>query len=501
MRVACLDLPAFPLQLVWRATPAWRANPVVVIERDRPHGEVLWACEHARAAGVLPGQRYSHALALCPGLRARVVPEAQIAEAVLELRGALAALSPGVEPDGTGTFWLDGGGLERLFPGRDPARAWGDAIARAAFALGYRGAVVVGFSRFATYAIARVTRGVAVSASDAEERARASEVPLARLEVDPALREALGRLGVTRVGALVRLPAGGILERFGRDAHRLYQLAAGERWDPLVPVAPPEAPDERVLFDDDETNLESLLFASRPAVERLIGRLAARAHALTALHVELTLKHAVGDVSVRADCIKPAQPTLDSRALLRLLHLRLTGAPPEAPVNAVRVWAEEIAASHEQLALFARLHRPRRELRAADEALARLRAELGDQAVCRVELRDSHVPEASYGWQPLVHLAAPAPGAPAIGVLVRRVLATPAPIASRRANSRDDGWLLSGLEHGAVTRITGPYPLVQRWWGEPIHRDYHYAELKQGDAMWLYYDRHRCHWYWQGKVE
>ena len=34
-RVACLDLPALPLQLVWRSEPTWRAHPVVVIEKAR----------------------------------------------------------------------------------------------------------------------------------------------------------------------------------------------------------------------------------------------------------------------------------------------------------------------------------------------------------------------------------------------------------------------------------------------------------------------------------
>jgi protein ImuB len=511
VRVACLDLPAFPLQLVWRQYSDWRAHAVVVIERDRPHGQVLWACEHARASGVQIGHRYSHALALCPELRARVVPPEQIAEATLELRTVLTQFSPGVEPGEPGTFWLDGEGLDRVFPdaggtrGAPRGQAWGHAIARALAALGYRGAIVVGFSRFATYAIARATRGVTVSSSDAEERTTASAVPLARLDLDPKLREALGRLGVTRVGALVRLPAGGILERFGRDAHRLYQLAAGEGWDPLVPVAPPEAPDERVLLDDDEDSVESLVFVSKAPIDRLLERLAARGRVLTALHLELSLKHAVGQVSLRADCIKPAQPTLDSRVLLRLVHLRLTGMPPVAPVNAVRVWAEDLAATREQLTLFARLsdHRPRRDLRAADEAIARLRAELGDRAIVRAELRDSHIPEASFDWQPLLHVpvAAPSRDPSALTPLIRRVFASPQQVASRTPHTRDDGWLLSGLEHGAVTRIQGPYFLTGGWWGDPLHREYHFAELKQGETMWVYFDRAQRHWFWQGVVE
>src|SRR4029079_16564173 len=133
MRVACLDLPAFPLQLVWRQAPAWRALPVVVVENDRPQGEVLWACERARAMGVLAGQRYAYALSLCGGLRARVVPGEQIAEAITELRAVLHRFSPCVEPGEPGTFWLDGAGLDRVFPDErgTRGRAWSIAITRA----------------------------------------------------------------------------------------------------------------------------------------------------------------------------------------------------------------------------------------------------------------------------------------------------------------------------------------------------------------------------------
>ena len=67
--------------------------------------------------------------------------------------------------------------------------------------------------------------------------------------------------------------------------------------------------------------------------------------------------------------------------------------------------------------------------------------------------------------------------------------------------TRDDSWLLSGLEHGSVTRIHGPYLLTGAWWTEPLHREYHFAELKQGDTMWVYYDRTLRHWFWQGLVE
>ncbi len=504
MNVACLDLPALPLQLVWRHEPAWQAHPVVVIDEDRPQGAVRWACERARAAGVLAGQRYAHALSLCSTLRARVVPPEQIEAAIVELRAALHALSPRVEAGEPGTFWLDGEGLTNIFATAD---IWARAIAAAITALGLRGAVVVGFSRFATYAIARAQRlGIRVLRSEDHERQVASQVPLARLDVQPKLRDALARLGITRVGEMVRLPGGGILERFGADAHRLYQLAAGERWDPLVPIAPPEALDERVLLDEDVQDSERLVFFLKPPIDRLLERLAAAGHALTALHVELTLRHAVGKLETRADCIKPAAPTLDSRALVRLVHLRLTGTPPIAPVHELRVWAEEIVATREQLALFAA--KPRRDLRAADEAIARLRAELGDDAVVRAVLREGHLPEASFGWERLVHVVAAKPTDPAaLAPLVRRLHTKPVPLPPQVRQVRDDGWLLSGLEHGAVVRIVGPYIVSGGWWAHAAstpgetHREYHFAELKRGDTLWVYYDRPRRRWFWHGAVE
>ena len=133
--VACVDVPALPLQLVWRQRPQWRAHPVVVIEEDRPQGVVLWACERARAMRVLPGQRYAQALSLCRGLRAQVVGPEVIAAAVQEILIALSKVSPRVEAhaaerasvtgSSAGTFWLDGEGLERLYgegAGRDPVQ-------------------------------------------------------------------------------------------------------------------------------------------------------------------------------------------------------------------------------------------------------------------------------------------------------------------------------------------------------------------------------------------
>jgi protein ImuB len=301
---------------------------------------------------------------------------------------------------------------------------------------------------------------------------------------------------------MVRLPAGGILERFGREAHRLYQLAAGERWDPLVPEPPPDAPDERVVLDDPEDDVERLVFSIKAATDRLLARLAARRRAVVALWLELTLRryNAAEKFEKRAECLRPAEATLDPRVLMRLCHLRLEGSPPTAGVIELRVWAEDVPATREQLALFA--ERPRRDLRAAAEAVARLRAELGDDAVVKAVLREGHLPEARFGWEPISSVPSPRPRPSPLRLLIRRVMTRPLALPPQSPHVRDDGWVLAGLEQGTVVRIQGPHVISGGWWaGAEIHREYHFVETKRGDCLWLYYDRRRRRWFQHGVVE
>src|SRR5688572_25627491 len=112
-RLACVDLCAFPLQLLSRQHPEWAEFPVAVVEADKPQAKVLWACERARGLGVLPGQRYAHALGLCVGLCAGVVSSELVVRETTRVAELLRELSPDVEAYAgePGVFWLSGAGL------------------------------------------------------------------------------------------------------------------------------------------------------------------------------------------------------------------------------------------------------------------------------------------------------------------------------------------------------------------------------------------------------
>ena len=126
-RLACANLPAFPLQLLLRRRPEWAGHPAVVVADDKPQGKILWVSGKARGAGVLPGLRYAAGSSLAPDLRAGVIPSAEVKKEVVLLAERFMRFTPEVEAsqDEPGVFWLSGVGLALLY---SSAKEWARAL-------------------------------------------------------------------------------------------------------------------------------------------------------------------------------------------------------------------------------------------------------------------------------------------------------------------------------------------------------------------------------------
>ncbi len=496
-RWGCVDVPALPLQLLILRHPGWARCPVAVVDRDDPQGVILWVNERARRDRVRPGQRYAEGLSLAAGLRAGVVDQEQIRVEVDRLARCLRKFTPEVEPssDEPGVFWLNASGFERLFPCLE---SWASGIQEELHKAGFWAAVVVGFDRFNTYALGKLAAGsstVQILATAQQERRRAGQVPLDRLHLQPSLRDSLQRLGIETVADLRRLPAGGLLSRFGRESYLLHRLVAGALPAPLAPAFETEPVLERFELEPEQHQIDAtaLLFLLKQRLAIMQPVLAERGEAVAGLRLRLLLDG--GGTSDHH--IKPAEPTLDEVQLIDLLRLRMDALELLAPIVGFELLAEGVAATREQLQLFA--EKPRRDLRAANRALARLRAELGEAAVVQAVLLKGHLPEAGFGWQALPEIK---PARPAERVhlrLVRRVLGRPQLLACQHAVP--DGWFAFGLGPGPVQALFGPYLVSGGWWRRPQHREYHFAETRRGDLLWIYFDRHRRSWFLHGMVE
>ncbi len=495
-RLACVDVPALPLQILLKRQPDWVEHPVAVVDKDSPQGVVLWVNEPAFRHRVLPGIRYAAGLALTRELRAGVVTDTEIEEEVTAIVRHLLSFTPVVEPsrESPGVFWLDATGLERLHPS---LAAWARSIVAHLDEAGLTARIAVGFTRFGTYAAAKCGDKSRLFPRREDEEGFARRVPIDRLDLPPKLRDALTKLGVKNLGDFLALPAAGLRDRFGDEAFHLHRLAADELWTPLEPVVLEEPVTEEVDLGFVTREITTLTFTVRRALSPLLDALARRGQALEELLVTLVLERGGGDD--HEERIRPASPTLDRTRLMQLVVLRFEAMTLEDGVEGLRLTGHGTVASREQLELFR--ENARRDLGAAARAFARLRAAFGEDAVLRARLRDAHLPEARFVWEPLETLAIPKAREVRWPRLIRRIESTAEPIAAPPRHGHDDGWLLGDLRQGPVKRQQGPYVVSGGWWVREVHREYHYAETATGDLEWIYYDRRRRRWFRHGRVE
>ena len=504
-RLACVDVPALPLQLLLRAHPEWAGAPVALVADERPQALVLRCNKLARRAGLRPGMRAGTARSLAPSLCTGTVEAPQLIQASNELLEALRKFSARVEPqasdvestlesepDQLGVFWLDASGLLTLF---ESLQMWAEKLRAALAAVFMHSGVAVGYSRFGTYAVARALNGASSLVFDSieKEQRAVARVPLASTGLPAQTLAPLEQLGITRLGPFLALPAGGVLRRFGPEAHRLRKLAAGEGAPPLQP-APILEPLRLVLeLDDAETDRTRLTFFAKQLLDSLLDKLAAKYQAASELKLCLGCRKS----PERVELLRPAEPTLDAAQLLGLLRLRLEAL--ELPVGANRIALEAacVPATEEQLELHAQ--KPKRDLAAATRAFARLRAAFGEQAVTRARLEPGHLPEARFSWEPMAALLPAQPDTSSPFQLVRRLRARPELLPPRDARE-PDGWLIRGLSEGRVERLIGPHRLRGGWWVQELERDYYFAETSLGECLWIYFDRRRRSWFLQGAV-
>lgn len=491
-RLAYVDLPAFPLQILLRDYPDFRDRPAVVVEHDRPQGVILWANERARQRFITSGMSYAQGLAMDGDLRAATMADSRIRVGIFEVLERLRVFTPAVEPHDAnpGGFWLDASGLNRL---EISASHWARKIHRDLHEAGWDSRLVVGFDRFHVFAAARAFSGGTVFTDPEKEAQVVEKIPLDRLPIEPADLAQLIKLGVTTLGDFRNLPANGVARRFAESTRMWHRRFSGLSEDTFHPAAPEDSISARVQIPDGEDNTERLLFPIKNAVQDLVAELAERYLALSV--IETCWEFAEGGDT--AFSLKPAEPTLEVKLVVDLLRLRLESMVFPSPVVDFTLTVQGEAATRGQLEIF---QQPVRDLAAADRALARLRAQLGEDAVVTACLQNGHCPESGFRWSSVHRVTAPRPIPTARRTLVRRIFPRPLPLPDQPMN-RNDGWVISGERSGAVVATHGPYLVNGGWWRKESRRRYFYVETRSGDLWWVYFDELRNRWFAQGMVE
>ena len=114
-RIACLAVPALPLQAVLRAEPELLGSALAVTQGTGDRAPILAATQAARQSGVRAGQTAAQGKSLCAGLSLRPATPALLAAAGDALYDVASAFSPLIERQ-TDHVLLEVGDLGQLFP-------------------------------------------------------------------------------------------------------------------------------------------------------------------------------------------------------------------------------------------------------------------------------------------------------------------------------------------------------------------------------------------------
>ena len=213
-------------------------------------------------------------------------------------------------------------------------------------------------------------------------------------EVDPALVEALRRLGIDRLGRLEAIGRLQVRDRFGPAGEHAWRLASGDDRTPLRPRPVLEAMRETLVLPDAAVTEGTLDHALRVLVERLLARPDRRGREPRTLRLGARLVGG-GSWSVTAPL---REPTADAGRIRLALQAKLQALP--APAEELTVEIARLAPGNRQVPLF----REDGEARAARlaSAVGQVRAALGESAALHVVAVDeaSRLPERRFGLAP-----------------------------------------------------------------------------------------------------
>lgn len=489
--IACVSVPALPLQLVLAENPDWVEDPVVVVEEDKPLASILWVNRQAQALAIRRGMRFREAKSMTSRLRAQTVPDLALTRANERILQVLLRVSPKVEPSErwSGIFWVDPAGLQRLF---GTSQQWVDRVLLELQKFSFQGSVVLGFSRYATFALARSSSGAHVMPSREKEQNWAHKISLQRLNLDPRLLEEMMVLGVRTLGDLKRLPRADLRLRYGEEAEALHRLITDQSWVPLKGKLPVQSICEEIEVNPPDDNITRLIFGMKRVVHRVVERLNKRCEAVAVIRVKLFLEHKES----LEESIETAHPTLDVVQLVDLLRLRFSKRKLSSRVHHIRIVAESVRVHLRQAALW---QAKKGNAEAASRGLARVKAIWGSTAVTRMVLQKGILPEARFRGSPIVVVQCPEAfwEAEKSRPRVRRMLLLPT-LLPEIPKYEPERWL---GHHGAVEQMWGPYRINGGWWAKRVTRDYYFIETKMGEVLWVYYDGVRRRWFLQGITE
>ncbi len=375
MRIACLYLPGFAIQVERRASPALCGRPLIIGGYYHEIGRVREVSREAAAYGIVKDMPLRHAYSLCPSGVFLPYQEERYTEACSVVLSQIAQLCPLVESVSLACV-LMGLRYER------EERRFVEDVMSAVQHTGFQVSCGIASSRFAACLAAEEAdiRGVLVLAGK-EEQAFLHELSVVRLPASDATVRRLHLFGITRVGDLLSLPPGTLEAQFGSEGQRLLELVRGvdvrdvERWEGVREIV------QTRCFDVPVARGDELIEAVGETLASLCCQLRDRWQCCRSIAVLLRLESG----AVRQETLHFKEPTASREVMDRRIASFIEHLAIVAPVEELQLTASGLCAEEGRQSSF--LNGPCRSNSQFGEAVALLQQRYGRNVMKKVATR------------------------------------------------------------------------------------------------------------------
>ena len=257
LNIAHIDCDAFYATVEKRDNPEIADKPVVIGGGKR--GVVSAACYIARTFGVRSAMPMFKALALCPS--AIVIPPdmAKYVRVGREVRHAMLALTPLVEPLSIDEAFLDLSGTERVH-GMIPAKVLARFAGEVERNIGITVSVGLSCNKFLAKIASDLDKPRGFAALDqAEAKAMLADRPVGFIfGVGPATQERLSQRGFRTIADLQRADEIELMKQFPTEGRRLWRLARGMDDRRVVADRGAKTISSETTFDNDVRDFATL---------------------------------------------------------------------------------------------------------------------------------------------------------------------------------------------------------------------------------------------------
>ncbi len=341
----------------------------------------------------------------------------------------------------------------------------------------------------AAWAVAQCSSEKISLVKSAELKAYLLPLPLCALRLAPDVIQALEQIGVCTVQELIKLPRKGLSQRFGPEPLLRLDQAFGIRSEILECLHPSDALTESLAFDVPLTNHAILKAAILKLLKNLLLKLERQLLKAALFRIEC---FQAGKLAFKKELALYGSSNNFSH-ISSIIESALERLQAADGIGAIRVSALQTIRQISTQSDFERQGRDLDLKKAEGELINSLSARLGHENLALLELRESFVPENSYGYAALKAKQAPITET---GPLTRPsyIFKTPQPIlAISLLPDRPPTRIIWNEETLQIISAAIPEKISLEWWQHVIAPQ-EQRQLK--DRLYFRVQDHLGRWLW-----